>query len=183
MENFEQAILRFFIELHSPLLDKIMIFITNLGENGEIWIALGLILLIVKKTRKAGITVLLSLIIMLLFGDLFLKNMIARTRPYYTMEVGIIIPDPKSYSFPSGHTASSFAVAFALFKYYKKYAVVYFSAASLMAITRLYLTVHYPTDILGGIIVGFLCAEVGYLILNKIYSKFEKTHHKLNKAA
>lgn len=176
IHQIEQAILRFFISIHHPILDKIMIFITNLDNYGQIWIVLGLILLLFKKYRKVGVTVLISLVIMLLLNDLFLKHMIRRIRPYEGLGVELLIPIPKDFSFPSGHAASSFSAAFALFKYYKRFAFLYFGLATLISISRLYLTVHYLSDILGGVLIGYICALIGIWIVEKLYAKFRPNY-------
>ena len=171
--------------LRTPLGDKIFPALTSFSNNGEIWIALGVILLIFKKTRKIGIMVLLALLLDLIFCNYLLKPLIARERPYVVNPaVELIAKAPSSYSFPSGHTAVSFSGAMPLvFGKAKKWlwipAVVF---ASVTAFSRLYLYMHYPTDILGGIalgaILGFVSGRIvskgEELILAKIKAKEEK---------
>ena len=130
--------------------------ITHLGDAGWFWIILGIVLLIPKKTRKAGIAALAALAIGALITNVALKNIIARIRPYEVVE-GLVplISKPTDYSFPSGHTCASFACALVLYRILpKKYGVPAVILASLIAFSRLYVGVHYPTDVLGGMFVG-----------------------------
>ncbi len=155
-------------ELHTPILDKIMIFITALGNGGIVWICLGLILAVVPKTRKCGICMLLSMAMTFVLGNLVIKNLVARPRPFtIATEIALKIPQPREYSFPSGHTMNSFTAATALFLYYKKPGVAAFVLAALIAFSRMYLFVHYPTDILGGILLGIMDALLIFRLTSK----------------
>ena len=124
------------------------------------WIVLGVVLLIPKKTRKSGFTALLALIIGSVITNLVLKTAVARIRPYDAVE-GLVplVKKLRDYSFPSGHTCASFSCAVIYYKMYPdikgKGAMV---LAVLIALSRLYVGVHYPTDVLGGAIVGWLSA-------------------------
>lgn len=141
--------------IRNDVFDVIIPFYTSLGEDGIIWIALGLILLIPKKYRKTGIMVLAALLVMLVVNNIVLKNLIARPRPCWTYpEMVQLVHNPSSYSFPSGHTTSAFAVAFTVFSQHKKLGKVIIIMAAIMAFTRLYVFVHFPTDIYGGILVA-----------------------------
>lgn len=164
----------FFIQNHiqNPILNPIMIFFTDLGNVGFIWFLICFILLIKKKYRKVGILVLCALLVNLLLGEVFLKNLIQRPRPFETL-VGlhIIITKPSTYSFPSGHTSSAFACAFMLGYFFKKYKWYFYALASLIGFSRVYLLVHYPSDVICGVILGF----ISYLIVKIIYLKFSKT--------
>ena len=141
--------------IRNDVFDVIIPFYTSLGEDGIIWIALGLILLIPKKYRKTGIMVLAALLVMLVVNNIVLKNLIARPRPCWTYpEMVQLVHNPSSYSFPSGHTTSAFAVAFTVFSQHKKLGKVIIVMAAIMAFTRLYVFVHFPTDIYGGILVA-----------------------------
>ena len=171
----------FFIKDHirNGFLDLIVPFYTNLGDDGIIWIVLGLVLLIPRKTRKCGIMVLAALLVMLVVNNIILKNLIARPRPCATYpELVELVKIPHSYSFPSGHTVSAMAVAFTIVLQHKKLGIVALVMAFLMGLSRLYVGVHFPTDVYGGIIVGALIALAVYLAEKKItpalVKKFKK---------
>jgi len=151
------------------VIDKSMIFITSLGNMGFIWIVISMLLLSNKKYRKVGIMTLAALILSSILGEGILKHLVHRMRPFYNMPtMNLLISKPLSYSFPSGHTASSFAAAGILSKHLKNYNFVFFTMAFLISFSRLYLGVHYPTDVLGGIILGLICSKIITHIFNKL---------------
>lgn len=166
----ELRILDFLQTIHTPLLDKILAFITSLGNAGIIWIVLAVVLLILPKTRKTGIIVAAALLMDLVLCNLILKNLVARVRPYdVNTAIAILIKKPLDFSFPSGHTAASFAAMTALFlAKMKKAWIAALVLAVLIAFSRLYFYVHYPTDVLGGAVVGILSGIIGYAIVEKI---------------
>lgn len=166
----ELRFLDFLQTIHTPLLDKILAFITSLGNAGIIWIVLAVVLLILPKTRKAGIIVAAALLMDLILCNLILKNLVARVRPYdVNTAIAILIKKPLDFSFPSGHTAASFAAMTALFlAKMKKAWIAALILAVLIAFSRLYFYVHYPTDVLGGAVVGILSGIIGYAIVEKI---------------
>lgn len=142
----------------NSILDKFFIAISTLGNIGFIWILIGVILLINKKYRTIGIVLLLALLIEVTIVDGIVKNLVQRNRPFLEFtEMKLLIEMPVSYSFPSGHTASSFAAATVLGKYFRKYRYVAYGAAIFMGFSRLYLFVHYPSDVLIGAIIGVMC--------------------------
>ena len=146
----EIQILNWLQSLHTPILDKIMQLITHLGDMGIIWIILTIVMLLIPKTRKSGVIMAAALIVDVILCNVILKNLIARVRPYdVNTAVQVLVAKPKDFSFPSGHTA---ALALAI----------------LIAFSRMYLYVHYPTDILGGVIFGSLSAWIGYRISTKV---------------
>ena len=153
-----------------------MAFITSLGNAGIIWIVLAVVLLILPKTRKVGIIVATALLVNLVLCNLILKNLVARMRPYdVNTAIAILIKKPLDFSFPSGHTAASFAAMTALFlAKMKKTWIAALILAVLIAFSRLYFYVHYPTDVLGGIAVGILSGVIGYAIVEKL-DKCRKT--------
>ena len=175
-----------FLQQHiaNPALDKIFTFITHLGDEGILWIALALILMCFRKTRKIGIVMGMALIFGLLFGNLTLKNIFQRPRPFDTPGAlldgdSLLIPRPGEYSFPSGHTTSSFAAAFGIFFFHKKWCIPALVIAALIAFSRLYVYVHFPSDILGGTLLGFACALLAWFLWTKfmekpLQSKFNK---------
>lgn len=166
----ELRFLDFLQTIHMPLLDKILAFITSLGNAGIIWIVLAVVLLILPKTRKTGIIVAAALLMDLILCNLILKNLVARVRPYdVNTAIAILIKKPLDFSFPSGHTAASFAAMTALFlAKMKKAWIAALVLAVLIAFSRLYFYVHYPTDVLGGAVVGILSGIIGYTIVEKI---------------
>lgn len=164
--------------IRNPFLDPIMKWITHLGDSGLIWILLTIGLLLFKKTRKAGIASAFALIFSLMINNFWLKNMIARTRPYEVVEnLKLLIEKQSDFSFPSGHSGASFASAFALWKTLpKKWGIAALVLASLIAFTRLYVGVHYPTDVLGGILTGILCGFLAWKLLGILQKKYEVKH-------
>ena len=144
---------------HHGVLDEVMPWITSLGNGGWIWIALGLgLLLFSRKNRTTGIQVLLALLLSLIFCNLLLKNLVDRVRPCdLQAEVELLVHRPQDPSFPSGHTSASFAAVAVLFlrRWRGRWAALVL--ALLIAFSRLYLYVHFPTDVLGGLAVGVFC--------------------------
>lgn len=167
----------FFIQNHlrNDILDVIVPFYTNLGDDGIIWIVIGLVLLIPKKTRKCGIMVLAALLVMLVVNNMIIKNLVARPRPCATYpEMVDLVHVPSSYSFPSGHTVSAIAVAVTILLHHKKLGIVALVMAVLMGLTRLYVFVHFPTDVYGGMIVGSAIALGVDFAQKKLIARFQK---------
>ena len=155
--------------MHGIVMDKVMVILSYLGNGGIIWIIIAVILMSRKKYRKIGVMVLLALILSTIIGEEILKNVVKRIRPSANIPaVNLLIEKPLSYSFPSGHTASSFAVAGVLAKYFKNYAFEFFSLAFLIGFSRLYLYVHYPTDVLAGVALGLICSRIILYSFNKV---------------
>lgn len=146
--------------VRNDVLTPIMIFITHLGDRGQIWIAAALICLCFSRTRKAGILTGISLLGSLVVNNMLLKNIVARIRPYEVVDgLQRMIEKPGDLSFPSGHTGSSFAAAVVLLLLCpKKVGIPAMILALLIAVSRLYVGVHYPTDVLAGMITGTLVA-------------------------
>ena len=162
--------------LRADWLNPFMIGITYLGNAGLFWIALSVLLLCLPKQRKLGLTCGASLIFDLLSVNLFIKKVAARTRPYEVIEgLERIIGQQSDYSFPSGHTAASFAVATVLLmRAPKKLSVPMFVLACLISLSRLYVGVHYPTDVLGGAVIGALCGILAVYVVEFILKKVSK---------
>ncbi|SHH41372.1 undecaprenyl-diphosphatase [Anaerosphaera aminiphila DSM 21120] len=169
--NLEIEILKYISGLHMPLLDKIMIFITSLGNSGLVFIAIGIILMLRKKSRREGINILLALGICFIFGNVIMKPLIARARPFTISEVELLIKAPTDFSFPSGHTYSAFAAAMSSYFYNKKRSIALFIFAIVMGFSRLYLYVHYPTDVFVGALFGIGCAILAKYILDTFTKK------------
>ncbi|MGN0648010.1 MAG: phosphatase PAP2 family protein [Oscillospiraceae bacterium] len=158
--------------LRCGLLDTVMPIITFLGNGGWFWIALTLVGFIPQKTRKYAFISAFALICCLVFGNLILKPCIARIRPF-DVQTGIqlLIEKPHDYSFPSGHTQASFATATAIFFKDKRWGIGALVLAALIAFSRMYLYVHYPTDILAGVLFGVGYAIIGKLLVDRICKK------------
>lgn len=165
----ELNVLNFLNNLHTPLLDRIFVFITHLGDKGLLWIILGLILVFIPKYKKAGYCVLLALLINLIICNITLKPLFARVRPYeYVEGLRLLIEKPHDFSFPSGHSAASFAAATAMHFNFKKWGIPFLVIAFLIAFSRLYLHVHFPSDVIFGILLGILSAYISYRLISKI---------------
>lgn len=149
--------------LRCPFLDFLMPKITFLGNAGLIWILSALVLLLFPKYRRTGILVLIGLCAGVLIGNVLLKNLFARPRPcFLDSTVQLLIGMPKDYSFPSGHTLSSVIAATLLSAADKRFALVAVPLALLIAFSRLYLFVHFPSDVLASVFLGVI---IGVLVL------------------
>ncbi len=145
--------------IRTAWLDSVMIFFSAIGEEGICWIAVSVILAVIPRTRKCGLVMMASMLLTHVLGNEFLKPLIARARPCHVdKSVTLLVPRPTSYSFPSGHTANGFTAAVTIMAFYRKPGIGALLVAATIAFSRMYLFVHYPTDILGGIILGTLDA-------------------------
>lgn len=164
--------------IHNNILDKIMITLTNLGDAGIIWIIISIILLFIKKTRKCGILMLISMILGLIIGNGILKNLIQRQRPcWIDTNILLLIPNPTDFSFPSGHTLASFEASIMILLHSKKWGIPAIILSILIAFSRMYLFVHFPTDILGGAILGTTISILVYYVSEKIIKAKKETNN------
>lgn len=151
-----------FIQEHirCAFLTPIMKFASLIGDAGIVWILAALVLLIFPKTRRRGLDAALCLAAAAIINNLVIKNLVARPRPFLTIsELELIIEPLTSYSFPSGHACASFAAAFAIARgFHDRHGGWVYLPAAVIALSRIYVGIHYPTDILAGAIIGTLCA-------------------------
>ena len=159
--------------LRNPVLTPILKVITTLGNGGAIWILLTLLLLMLPKTRKVGCMMMAALLGTLLINNILLKNLVARTRPYEVIEgLTYLVRRPSEYSFPSGHAGSSFAAACVMLrKLPKRYGIPAFVLAVLIALSRLYVGVHDPRDVLFGVISGILISYAAEAVVERIWKR------------
>lgn len=169
--NIEFSILYAIQSIRTEWLDKAVLFITGaMGSNGEIWLGLGAGLLLFKKTRKMGITVILSYIMSWIIGQDILKNLICRPRPCHIDEtIELLVSRPSSYSCPSTHTSLAFSMAMSIKAYDKKAGIYAIILALIVAFTRMYLFVHFPTDVLLGCVIGMMAGYLTGKIVKAIF--------------
>lgn len=173
--EWEFDVLYWFQQLHHPLLDKIVVAVTSLGNSGIFWILLTVVMLIACKQKKAAWTSAVALLLSLLVCNILLKNLVARDRPcWIDPSVELLVKMPEDFSFPSGHSSASFASAVSVFLYYRKPGAAALILAGCIALTRLYLFVHFPTDVLIGTVLGILEALTAYVIVQAVYQRMQK---------
>lgn len=172
--NIEFGILDFIrSHLCCAALDFIMPLLTRLGDGGILWICCTVVLLLFRKTRKAGAAMALSLVLEVICCNVILKPLVARPRPYNVKAVQLLISPLSDYSFPSGHTGASFAAAASLFFSKNCLWIPALVIAILMGFSRLYLYAHYPSDVLAGALLGIMLGWLGTAIVKVIWSRSE----------
>ncbi len=163
--------------LACPFLDFVMPIITSIGYKGIFSILLSCILIAVNrgKSRKAGFVMLTAIVLGFVFGNLLLKPLFMRPRPSWIDSVPMLVPNPSDFSFPSGHSLCAFETAVPICMYFgKKRASAALTIAFLVAFSRLYLYVHFPTDIIAGAVMGTAFAFIARAICDFIQRKIGK---------
>lgn len=162
INKFDLSMLEFIhANLQNRFFDEIMPPITALGEYSIFWLVLGFILIISKKYRKVGILTVLTVLLTIIIDGAIIKNIVQRPRPFLQVTtINMLITKPLDYSFPSVHTAAAVAACLILFKTIKKYSIPFIFLAMLIAFSRLYLFVHYPSDVFGGFILGLVSSKI-----------------------
>lgn len=166
IKTIDERILVRISKLHRPLLNKIMVAATIAGNTGTIWLLIAVPMLLNQSARNKGIKLVLSLLLTGFVGEIIIKRLVGRMRPSKAIEQEkLLIKKPITYSFPSGHTSSSFAAALTISLNYPNFTIPVFFLAGTISFSRLYLRVHYPSDILAGAALGVICS----LIVNAFY--------------
>lgn len=175
-EHFDLPILDWIASnLTCAFMDTLMPIITLFGDDGIFWIACAVILLLIPKYRKIGFGMGAALLIGLLVCNLTLKPLVGRIRPYdyqlqnYGVQIKLLVDGLHDFSFPSGHTIASFEAATVLLIHNKKLGIPAMILAVLIAFSRLYLYVHYPTDVIASIVLGIGIAFLAVFLVNKGY--------------
>lgn len=189
--GFDLSVFEWVQGIQGRFMTAVMVTITTLGDEGIIFIALGLVLLCTKKYRKVGFAILVALVVMLICNNIILKDLLARPRPIHLYNIDpeayalwggenakYVFPwfvhAPSSFSFPSGHTSSAFAAAFAILIYNRKIGIPMTFFAALMGFSRIYVEVHYCTDVIAGAVVALIYAFIAAGIVKLVFPTFEK---------
>lgn len=158
--------------ISNPILDFIAILISSFGTLCILWAVLTVIFLIIKKTRRLGVAMLISFALSFIIGSCIIKPVVARIRPYdVNTAIQLIVRPEMDYSFPSGHTLFAFSSATVIFMRYRKVGIFFLIFAVLMGLSRLYLYVHFPTDVICGALLGIIIGIASHY--------FEKQIHRL----
>lgn len=175
--SIDFAILNFIYDnCRTVWLDMLMPLITRLGDAGTIWIIMTICLLISSKYRKTGIALCIALVLDVIICNGILKPLIARVRPYnINTMIQLLIPHPADFSFPSGHTAASFTAVSVLYFSRQKLWIPAMILALLIAFSRLYLYVHYPSDVAAGMFLGSVLGFIGYKLSDYLEIRNKKT--------
>lgn len=171
LSELESNILLYIQEYcRNPFLTPFFKFITTLGNGGAIWILLTLLVLAIPQTRRTGCMMAAALLGTLIINNILLKNLVARTRPYDVIEgLTYLVRRPVDLSFPSGHAGCAFAAACIMFrKLPGRYGIPALALAILIAFSRLYVGVHYPSDVLFGVVSGIANSFAAEVIVERI---------------
>ena len=183
LQNWDVSVLNWIQEhMANPFLDGFFSVITHLGDAGLFWILNAVVMLFFKKTRKTGIMMGVALVLGLIICNGLLKNIVARVRPfdldgaYGSIKAveDLLVSRPGDKSFPSGHTIASFEAAFVLFYWDKRFGIPAILIAAAVSFSRLYLYLHFPTDVFASVLLAALNALLAVIIVNAIYRYLEK---------
>ncbi len=156
--------------LYSPFMDHLMVTVTSTGNYGLIWIFTALVLMVQEGARRsAGYSMLIALLMCITIGNLIIKNVVKRNRPFFHKNYKLLIKQPWDYSFPSGHTLSSFAAATVITTMNRNMGLLAIGYACLIALSRLYLRVHFFTDVFFSMVLG---TGLGILAVKAYESQF-----------
>ena len=158
--SIDSALLDWLVAHRTPVVDSLMWAMTQIGRAGTVWLALGIGAAALRRANVSGVWQMgLALLLTLLMSDAVLKPVVHRVRPYDVVaDFPVLGERPGNASFPSGHAASSFAAALSLSRAWPAARVPLWTLAVLISVSRAYLGVHYPSDVVGGALVGLACA-------------------------
>ena len=179
MYEFDFGILNWIQEnMRCEALDAFFSTITHLADYGLVLIIIAMLLAVFKKYRKCAIATAVSMGLGFLLTNALLKNLVARPRPcWLNPGVNMLIAVPQDYSFPSGHSTTCFAAAVVILHYDKRIGIPVMILACLIAFSRMYLYVHFPTDVIAGIAAGLLSAFIAVRIVEALEAKIAENKH------
>ncbi len=164
----EADILHWFESLHGGILDPVMAGISLSATSGIIWVAIGIAISLRTRDAKDGARVIFAVVLAYAIADAVLKPIVCRERPFDVLDLNVIGAAPTSWSFPSGHTASAFAGSVAVLMMRRRIGIALVLYACLVGISRMYLCVHWPTDVLAGAVIGTLSAIAVMLAVGRL---------------
>ena len=179
IQNWDVSVLNWIQDnIVCPFLNVFFSLVTHLGDGGIFWICVAVLMLFFKRTRKAGITMGVALVLGLIIGNGILKNVFGRVRPYdlegaRMLKDQLLVKAPSDASFPSGHTLASFESAVVLMIRDKRFGIPALVIAVSVALSRLYLYIHFPTDVIAGALLGTVNALLAVVIVNAIWKAIE----------
>ncbi len=158
IQTWDDKILLRLAHKRTPVLNKVMIFVSSIANNGYVYFAMALPMLLMNSMRLTGFTMLFAVLIAWLMSEITIKNIVRRVRPCKKdFEKYLLIKNPPQYSFPSAHTATSFAVSISMMFTCQYLFIPTLILALLISFSRMYIMVHYPTDVIVGAAVGIIC--------------------------
>ena len=178
--SWEAGLLLWLQSVRNDFLSPILKLITHLGDKGLFWILLALVLIAIPRARRIGLIAAGALIFSFLINNIILKHLVNRIRPYELIEgLQILVGKPGDASFPSGHTGTSLAASWAIFRSSpKKYGIPLVVLALLISFSRLYVGVHFPTDVLAGLVTGLLSGELAFRLVPAAITRLLKRAEK-----
>lgn len=164
---WELSILEWFDSLHGSVLDPVMVGISYSATSGLIWFVLGFLMTCSRRWRRCGVSVIVAVALAYVVVDVILKPLVCRDRPFDVSNFDLLIAAPDTWSFPSGHTASAFAGAAAVLIHSRRWGAVAMVYAALVGVSRMYLCVHWPTDVIAGALIGTALAFLAVWFMSR----------------
>lgn len=164
---WELGVLGWFDSIHGSLLDPLMVGISYSATSGLIWFVLGFLMTCSHKWRRCGVSAIAAVVLAYVVVDVILKPLVCRERPFDVADFDLLMAAPDTWSFPSGHTASAFAGATAILIHSRRWGCVAIVYAILVGISRMYLCVHWPTDVVAGALVGIAVAVLAVWFMSR----------------
>lgn len=169
---WELGVLEWFGSLHGSVLDPVMVGITYSATSGLIWFVLGFLMTRSRRWRRCGVSVIVAVAVAYILVDVIIKPLVCRERPFDAADLDLLISAPDTWSFPSGHTASAFAGATAILIHSRRWGCLALVYAVLVGISRLYLCVHWPTDVIAGAVIGIAVAFLAVWVMSRLIPYF-----------